>query len=106
MNSLLAKLLDAVAVTGPGPTTVLRSSGDLATFQVVGGTTAGAGAVSVNIEVSNDGANWMTVGAVSLVLSTTASSDGFVSTTVWPYTRANVVSISGTGASVSATMGR
>jgi len=76
-----------------------------ATFQAVGSTGSGAGAAVINIEFSNDGTNWITGGTISLTLSTTAVDDGFASDAAWKYVRSDVDSISGTGASVTVTMG-
>lgn len=75
------------------------------TFQAVGSTSSGAGAADVRIEVSNDGVNYIEAGAITLTLSTSASSDGFASDAAWRYVRARVDSISGTGAAVTVWMG-
>jgi hypothetical protein len=75
------------------------------TFQAAGTTTAGAGAATIKIQVSNDNSNWLDLGTISLTLSTTSSSDGFQAVGQWRYVRSNVTAISGTGASVSAWMG-
>jgi hypothetical protein len=74
------------------------------TFQASGTTTAGAGAATVKIQVSNDGANWLDLGTISLTLSTTSSSDGFAAEAPWQFVRANITAISGTGASVNVQM--
>ena len=77
-----------------------------ATFQA---TVTGTGAVTatVDIEVSNDGTNWLDTVAGTITLSgTTTHSDGFTTTSApWKYVRANVTAISGTGASVDVVMG-
>jgi hypothetical protein len=97
------KLLSAATATGAGeshsPWTNFR------TFQAVGRTTAGAGGVDADVEGSNDGINWIDLGTITLVLSTTDSTDGFASDAAWRYVRANVTSISGTGASVDVWLG-
>jgi hypothetical protein len=66
-----------------------------------GTTSSGSGAASISIEVSNNGTSWITAGTIGLTLGTTQTSDGFVMDAPWLYVRANVASISGTGASVS-----
>lgn len=68
-------------------------------------TVAGTGAVSatVVIEVSNDGAKWIQMATIGLS-GTTEASDGFGSAVAWPYTRARVSAISGTGATVTASV--
>lgn len=71
--------------------------------QATGETTAGAGATAVEIQVSNDGSFWMVAGTISLTLSTTEATDGFAINALWKYLRANVSSISGTGAYVTVT---
>ncbi len=82
---------------------------DHKSFQARGQTTAGAGSVTVIIEVSNvqaPGANdWITAGTIVLTLSTTTTTDGFAMTAAWHHVRARVSAISGTGAAVSADMG-
>ena len=75
------------------------------TFQATGATTAGAGSATVQIEVSNDRVGWITAGTITLTLSTTAATDGFVMSAPWGHVRANVTAISGTGANVTVTMG-
>lgn len=87
------------------PATVFR------TFHVYGATTAGAGAATVIVEVSNisppSAANgdWILLGTVTLTLGTTRTSDGFGSSLPWTHVRARVTAISGTGASVDVRMG-
>lgn len=74
-------------------------------LQAKGQTTSGAGAADVVVEVSNDNSNWVAMGTISLTLSDTTTSDGFVSDARWPYIRGRVDSISGTGAAVSLLLG-
>ena len=78
---------------------------NMVSFHVSGKTTAGAGAATVKIQVSNDGLVWLDLATVTLTLSTTATSDGFATQAPWVFTRANVTALSGTGASVSVVMG-
>lgn len=74
------------------------------TVQVKGSTSAGAGAATVDIEVSNDDSNWEVLATVTLTLGTTETSDGFSDAAAWKHIRANVKSISGTDAAVTATV--
>jgi len=75
------------------------------TFQADGITSAGAGTADVDIEVSNDNINWFQLGQISLVLSTTAATDGFNSDAPWRYIRARITTITGTDATVNCWMG-
>lgn len=97
-------LLTAATVTGGGP--YCRSGKrNTRVFQVSGAVTEGAGAATVIVEASIDGVGWLTLGSVSLTLSTTVATDGFTYDDYpWVLYRARVSSISGTGASVSAFM--
>ena len=102
-------LLDAATTTtGPGQVAVASAHADpmvIRTHQVSGKTTAGAGAAAVDIQVSNNGRVWLTLGTVTLTLGEDEVTDGFASGAQWRFVRANVTSISGTGASVTAEMG-
>jgi len=73
-----------------------------------GTTSAGAGAATINIEVSNDGVAWVVAGTLSLTLATTitttTNTDGFTLDAGWPLIRANVTAISGTDAAVTVTI--
>lgn len=80
--------------------------GPFTTFQAAGTTSSGVGAATINIEVSNDETNWLVAGTINLTLGTTSTSDGFAMNASWPFARANVTAISGTGAAVSAWAGR
>ncbi len=99
-----------VEATSTGAGERKRPVKDLKTFHVYGETTAGAGAATVVIEVSNvevpsvDG-DWIVAGTVTLTLSTTRTSDGFAMAAPWRNVRARVTAISGTGAKVSARIG-
>jgi len=79
------------------------------TFQVTGSTSSGSGSAIVKLQVSNTGGStdgeWMNAGTVTLILSASSTSDGFVINTRWPFARMYVPTISGTGASVSGTIG-
>lgn len=71
------------------------------THRVYQATVTGTGAVSatVEIEVSCDGSNWIVAGTITLT-GTTSDTDGFASDAPWPYVRADLTAISGTGATV------
>ena len=101
-------LLDAATATGPGQVAAAAAHADplvVRTYQVSGKTTTGAGAAVVDIEVSNNGRVWLTLVTITLTLGTDEVTDGFASGAQWRFARANVTSISGTGASVTAEMG-
>jgi hypothetical protein len=85
------RILDAATTTATGatftPAHVKRS------YHVWGATTAGAGSVTVVIEVTNNPAaavatDYIVAGTVTLTLSTTVASDGFVSDAPWTRVRA------------------
>lgn len=98
-----AALLSGVTATGAG--SVFENSAERITLQADGRTTSGSGSAAVNVEVSNNRVNWLTLGTITLTLSSTSSSDGFVAYAPWKFIRGNVTSISGTGASVSLNIG-
>lgn len=80
--------------------------GDTRTYGATGTTSAGAGSATILIEVRNDpNAAWITMGTITLTLSTTATADGFSSIVPWRYVRARISAISGTTATVTVTMG-
>ena len=99
----MSKLLDAATTTGAG-TMQERLAGHSSVLGS-GTTSSGAGASVINIEVSNNGTNWVVAGSLSLVLATTiattTNTDGFNINAGWKFIRANVISISGTGAAVT-----
>jgi len=97
-------MLAAATATGAGVPVTL--DGPDSTFQAFGTTSAGAGAATIVVEVSNDGVNWITAGTFNLTLSTTAAVDGFTMQASWPFARGNVTAISGTGASVNLSVGQ
>jgi hypothetical protein len=61
----------------------------------------------VTIQGSNiDNTNaFVNLGTINLTLGTTIVADGFTTTAPWKYVRANVTTITGTGASVNVLMG-
>ena len=91
-------LLSNATATGAGASAGPAGAGRK-TFQA---TVAGTGSVyaTIDIEVSNDNSNWMTMGTITLS-GTTSATDGFVSDEPWAYHRANVTAISGTSATVN-----
>ena len=95
-------LLTAATATGAGSAFGPFESAST-TFQAAGATSAGSGAATVKIQVSNDGMNWIDLGTITLTLSSTSSSDGFAAFAAWAYVRANVTAISGTNAAVTVT---
>lgn len=96
-------LLKDVNTTGPRDS--VFTNNETKSFQLIGKTTSGVGAVSVDVEVSNDNVNFLLSGTISLVLGTAPTTDGFAVDADWAYARGNVTSISGTGAIVSLIMG-
>lgn len=95
-------IMNAVTSTGAGsafqPWTVLK------TFQIHGLTSSGTGASVIDIEGSNDDSEYVVLATANLVLSTTRVNESFVSEGPWRYIRANIISISGTGAAVTVNM--
>ena len=81
------------------------------TFQAYGTTSAGAGAATIIVEVSNKDApgvttdvGWKTAGTFTLTLGTTEVNDIFVLDAPYKFCRAQVTAISGTDASVNVAM--
>lgn len=67
-------------------------------------TVVGTGAVTAVVKIEgnvDNRANWVTLGTITLN-GTTSATDGFASAIVWDYTRATIVTISGTGAVATA----
>jgi hypothetical protein len=79
--------------------------GGVRTFQATGQTSSGAGAAAVGIQASNDGEYWIDLGTITLTLEAATTTDGFASSAAWKLIRANVSSISGTGAAVTVIAG-
>lgn len=93
----MASLIKGVTTTGVGPH--INTGAAKRTYQ---GVAEGTGEVSasVDIEVSNNGVDFLLLGTLDLS-GTTRATDGFVSDAPWLYARANVTSISGTGTTIS-----
>jgi hypothetical protein len=98
-----ALMIDGAIATGVH--SAVEPLGNKRTFQAIGNTSAGAGASTIEIQVSNDGTNFHTVDTLSLTLSTTVSSDVYETAAPWKFVRGNVATISGTDATVSLIMG-
>lgn len=98
----MINLADRVTATGAQPAQGTDRVAYGAGFQVFGNTTSGTGTAAVNLEVSIDGTHWLVHGTVSLTLGTTDTTDGFAVLGLWPYARANVTGLTGTGANVTA----
>ncbi len=98
------RILNAVTTTATSES--YNVTGAVArTYQVVASTTAGAGTATVEIQVSNDGTNWLLLGTIPLTLSTTPSTDGLAANAPWAFTRAKVTALTGTGANVTVILG-
>lgn len=96
-------LLKNVIITGAGVS--VNHYDSRCTFQANGTTSAGVGAATILVEVSNNDINWLTAGTITLTLGTVSTSDGFVLDAKWTYIRGNVSAISGTNATISLNMG-
>lgn len=97
------KILSAKTATGAG--SVFMPLGPKRSFQALGTTASGSGAAVVALLVSDDCVNYISAGTVTLTLGVAATTDGFVTDSHWKCIKANVNSISGTGASVDAWIG-
>ena len=82
------------------------------TFQAEGSTTAGAGAAQLKLWGSNlqnpsvaSTADWALLATIDLTLATTKAGGGAAIDSSWTHLMVEVVSISGTGASVNAYLG-
>jgi hypothetical protein len=100
VNVLKESLGSAIIATGAQAAVSGRSGNK--TYSAWGSTTAGAGAATIVIQGSNSGElAWVTIGTITLTLSTTVTEDGFTSQDSYDAIRMNVTAISGTNASVS-----
>lgn len=94
----------AAGTTGAGASTDMTEGGIMA-VEAYGTTSSGTGSAIIEIQVSNNNSTWQTAGTINLNLGITQTSSRFemdASWMGWPYVRAKLASISGTGASVSA----
>lgn len=99
VDSKVTILIGATS-TGAGTSSSMTVGGRVA-VEARGTTSSGTGAAVIEIQVSSDNSAWQTAGTINLDLGTAQVSDRFAMDASWPYVRANVKSISGTGASVS-----
>ncbi len=91
--------------TTTGATDAAQPLGLHRTFHGFGNVTASTGAAEIEVQVSNDGTNWIIADTLALVLGTTVTSDSYENLYAWKYVRGSVKSISGTNAKVSLIMG-
>jgi len=100
-------LIDGATATGAG--TPVEPWEPNRTFQAYGETTAGAGAATIDVEVSNvkvPGDNdWKALATLSLTLGVTRTSSIVAKNEGWRWVRGNVTAISGTGAKAYLAMG-
>lgn len=96
------------ARTTTGYSKVIANRSPQASFQAYGTTSAGAGAATILIQVSDvpvpveaTDVDWITLGTITLTLGTTQTTDGFAKDAPWRHYRAKVSAISGTDASVN-----
>lgn len=92
-------LLNNVSTTGAG--SAQQGYGPKMSFQLVGKVASGVGAAIAQIEASNDGANWKSIGVLSLTLGTTDTSDVLGLDAAYEYIRGNLTSVSGTTPTIS-----
>jgi hypothetical protein len=102
-GKVVSLLGDGVTATGAGDTRYKDSPWSF--FQAI---VTGSGAVTatVDIEASNDGVNWCKTPIASLALTgTDTDTDGITYVGPAKYIRANVSALTGTGATVTCSMG-
>ena len=108
-NITVDQLLGAAGVTATGAGASARGRSGRKTYSAAGYTSAGAGAATVQFEGSFDNVTWDTFGTITLTLSSTpaddANSNSFISSDNYPFVRAEVTALSGTGATVRAARG-
>ena len=78
----------------------IRCTSDVYTnrsFQAVGVMSSSTGTASVVIEVSNDGTNYVTLGTITLTLTTAPSSDAFFAYTTYEFYRARLSQVTSNG---------
>ena len=92
-------LLTDVIATGAGEK--LSPLGKCRSFQAFGNTSAGVGASTIDIEVSNDNVNYTSVTTLSLTLGVAVTSAVYTMENAYKHVRGNVKTISGTDATVS-----
>lgn len=92
-------------VTAPGPGAATKTFPSKRTFHAVGATTNGAGSATIDVEVSNDGIDYLVHDTFNLTLSTVPALAGAEFDAPWAFVRGNVKAISGTGAAITLIMG-
>jgi hypothetical protein len=100
---MVVDLLSAVTTTATGAAVSTIGHG-ARSFQATGVTSAGSGAAQIVIEVTNNTDwPWMTYATIDLTLGTSAVSEGLGHYEEWKWenVRGRVVTITGTGATVS-----
>lgn len=93
------------AATTTGAKTAVRNVNVDKTYQVIGSTSAGTGTSVIVIEGSTNLASWSPITTATLTLGTVTTAISANSTDRFPWLRANINSISGTGAAISAFFG-
>lgn len=92
------------SATGTGAGAAFDNPSADKTFQAYGATSGGTGTAAITIQGTNVASCcWETVGTMTLTLGTATTSSALTSTDRYAFSRANVTSISGTGATVSVT---
>lgn len=100
-------LQTAAIATSTSPS--IKPWGAKRTFYANGTTSAGVGAATILIEVSDvdsaSNGDWITAATITLTLGTTTTSDGFASDAAWRFVRSRITAISGTDATVNIYVG-
>tara|TARA_R110000868_G_scaffold199222_2_gene445852 strand:- start:245 stop:559 length:315 start_codon:yes stop_codon:yes gene_type:complete len=102
----MSTLMLSATAADTGSAFQIRSTTDLyanRSFQAVGVMSSSTGTASVVIEVSNDGVNYVTLGTITLALTSAPSSDAFFVYTIYEFYRARVTQIT-TNATVTVYM--
>lgn len=97
----MANLLSGATAVSTGPTQNTAQNKQTTVVASVKGT--GSVSATVVVEASNDAVDFFTLATITLSGSGTAV-DGFGASVRYPYTRAKVTAISGTGAAVYASV--
>ena len=107
MSNTEAQVVELISgAVAPVTSEAIVIGSDMRAVQVKGITSAGVGAATVIVEVTNDTTwPWLTAATITLTLGTTAVSEGVVIDGSWKYARLRLSAISGTGATVSANIG-
>lgn len=92
-------MLNAVSATTTGSAVSFNNRG--VSFQATGILAASTGTAVINIMVSNNNSNWMTLGSITLSLTTSAISDGFDSAAGFAYYRADIHTINAAGSTLN-----